>query len=243
MDSVAVNTTQNVVIDYQPAGLGNRILAGLLDLVFKWAYIVTMIIVLLATKAFDTGSTSGTVIIIIIVAIPYLFYDLLFEIFAQGQSLGKKIIKIKVVKLDGTQPSVGSFLLRWLIRFFEIDLIYGLIALISIAASKNKQRLGDMAAGTTVIIVRPAVTLKDTILQAEQKPEYKITFPQVANLTEKDIEIMKEVYDFYMKTGKTEGLNKLTDKIKSKAGIQTTMKDGELISTLMKDYNHYKFEE
>lgn len=243
MDSVAVNTTQNVVIDYQPAGLGNRILAGLLDMVFKWAYIITMIIVLFATKAFDTGSTTGTVIIIILVAMPYLFYDLLFEVFAQGQSLGKKIIKIKVVKLDGTQPSVGSFLLRWLIRFFEIDIIYGLVAVIAIAVSKNKQRLGDMAAGTTVIVVRPAVTLKDTILQAEQKPEYKVSFPQVANLTEKDMEIMKEVYDFYMKTGKTEGLTKLAEKVKAKAGIQTTMKDGELISTLMKDYNHYKFEE
>lgn len=243
MDSVAVNTTQNVVIDYQPAGLGNRILAGLLDMVFKWAYIITMIIVLFASDAFVTNGSTGTVIIIIVAALPYLFYDLLFEIFAQGQSLGKKIIKIKVVKLDGTQPSVGSFLLRWLIRFFEIDLIYGLVAIISIAASKNKQRLGDMAAGTTVIIVRPAVTLKDTILQAEQKPEYKITFPQVANLTEKDMEIMKEVYDFYMKTGKTDGLTKLTEKVKAKAGIQTTMRDGELISTLMKDYNHYKFEE
>lgn len=243
LESVAIHTTQNVVIDYQPAGLGNRILAGLLDAVFKWAYILTMIIVLLATKAFDTGSTTGTVIILLIVALPYLFYDLLFEIFMQGQTLGKKIIKTKVVKLDGTQPSVGSFLLRWLIRFFEIDLLYGLIAIISIAASKNKQRLGDMAAGTTVILVRPAVTLKDTILQTQQKPEYKITFKQVANLAEKDIEIMKEVFEFYMKTGKADVLAKLAEKVKTKAGIQTTMKDGELISTLMKDYNHYKFEE
>ncbi|MGZ3867089.1 MAG: RDD family protein [Bacteroidia bacterium] len=243
MDAVTINTTQNVVIDYQPAGLGNRILAGLLDMLFKWAYLITMIILLFTTKAFDSGSTTGTVILIIVLAIPYLFYDLLFEIFAQGQSLGKKIIKIKVVKLDGTQPSIGSFLLRWLIRFFEIDLIYGMIAIVSIAASKNRQRLGDMAAGTTVIVVRPALTLKDTILQAEQKSEYKITFPQVVNLTEKDIEIMKEVYDFYMKTGKTDGLNKLAEKVKTKAGIQTTMRDGELISTLMKDYNHYRFEE
>ncbi|MGZ3861987.1 MAG: RDD family protein [Bacteroidia bacterium] len=243
MDSVAVNTTQNVVIDYQPAGLGNRILAGLLDMIFKWAYILTMVIVLLATNVFDSRSTTGTVTIIFILAVPYVFYDLLFEIFAQGQSLGKKIMKIKVVKLDGTQPSVGSFLLRWLIRFFEIDLMSGVVAFVSIAASKNKQRLGDMAAGTTVIIVRPAVTLRDTILQAEQKTGYKISFPQVANLTEKDMEIMKEVYDFYMKTGKTEGLAKLAGKVKTKAGIQTNMRDGELISTLMKDYNHYKFEE
>ncbi len=243
LESVAIHTTQNVVIDYTPAGLGNRILAGLLDFVFKWAYIVTMIIVLLAAKAFDSKSETGTVILVIIIALPYLFYDLLFEIFMHGQTLGKKIIKIKVVKLDGTQPSVGSYLLRWLIRIFEIDLLYGLIAIISIAASKNKQRLGDMAAGTTVILVRPAVTLKDTILQTQQKTEYKIVFNQVANLVEKDIEIMKEVYEFYMQTGNTEALSKLTEKVKQKAGIQTDMKDGELISTLMKDYNHYKFEE
>jgi uncharacterized RDD family membrane protein YckC len=243
LESVAIHTTQNVVIDYTPAGLGNRILSGLLDFVFKWTYIVTMLVILLVTKAFDAKSETGIVVLIIIIALPYLFYDLLFEIFMQGQTLGKKIIKIKVVKLDGTQPSVSSYLLRWLIRIFEIDLLYGLLAIISIASSKNKQRLGDMAAGTTVILVRPEVTLKDTILQTQQKPEYKIIFNQVVNLAEKDIEIMKEVYEFYMQTGNTEALAKLTAKVKQKAGIQTTMKDGELISTLMKDYNHYKFEE
>ena len=186
---------------------------------------------------------SGSIVLLIVLALPYIFYDLLFEIFMHGQTIGKKIIKIKVVKLDGTQPSVGSFLLRWLIRIFEIDALYGVIAIVSIAGSKNRQRLGDMAAGTTVIVVKPAVTLKDTILQATQKKEYTISFPQVANLSEKDVEVMKEVYDFYLQTGKTEALAKLTEKVKAKTGISTDMKDGELISILMKDYNHFKFEE
>jgi uncharacterized RDD family membrane protein YckC len=243
LDSVAIHTTQNVVIDYQPAGLGNRILAGLLDFVFKFAYIITILILLVATKAFDTSGETPGIVLLIVLALPYIFYDLLFEIFMHGQTLGKKIIKIKVVKLDGTQPSVGSYLLRWLIRIFEIDLLYGVIAIVSIPGSKNRQRLGDMAAGTTVIVVKPVVTLKDTILQATQKKEYTISFPQVANLSEKDIEVMKEVYDFYMQTGKTEALAKLVEKVKTKTGINTDMKDGQLISTLMKDYNHFKFEE
>jgi uncharacterized RDD family membrane protein YckC len=243
LDSVAIHTTQNVVIDYQPAGLGNRILAGLLDFVFKFAYIITILILLVATKAFDTSGETPGIVLLIVLALPYIFYDLLFEIFMHGQTLGKKIIKIKVVKLDGTQPSVGSYLLRWLIRIFEIDLLYGVIAIVSIAGSKNRRRLGDMAAGTTVIVVKPVVTLKDTILQATQKKEYTISFPQVANLSEKDIEVMKEVYDFYMQTGKTEALAKLVEKVKTKTGINTDMKDGQLISTLMKDYNHFKFEE
>ncbi len=243
VESVAINTAQNVIIDYEPAGLGNRILAGLLDSVFKFAYIITWVIILISTKSFGMQGQTAIVILMVIIFLPLLFYDLLFEVFAQGQSLGKKIIKIKVVKLDGTQPSIGSYLLRWLIRIFEIDLLYGMVAIVAIASSKNKQRLGDMAGGTTVIQIRPAVTIKDTILQMQQKPDYKITFPQVTSLSEKDLEIMKEVLDFYKKTDNKEALVKLADKIKKKTGIQSTMREEEFITTLMKDYTHYKFEE
>lgn len=243
MESVAINTTQNVVIDYEPAGLGNRILAGLLDSLFKFAYIFFWVIVLLSTDAFGVKGESAVVILIVVIAAPLIFYDLLFEVFMHGQSLGKKIIKIKVVKLDGTQPSIGSYLLRWLIRLFEVDLLYGMVAIVAIASSKNKQRLGDMAGGTTVIRIRPAVTIKDTILQIQQKSEYKIVFSQVIMLSERDLEVMKEVLDFYKKTGNKEALVKLSDKIKKKTGIASTMAEDEFIDTLMKDYSHYKFEE
>lgn len=242
MDSVAINTAQNVVIDYEPAGLGNRILAALLDLLFKFAYIITWVIILVSTKAFGTEGTAA-ILVVVAIFLPILFYDLLFEIFANGQSLGKKIIKIKVVKLDGTQPSIGSFLLRWLLRIVEIDMLYGLIAIITIASSKNKQRLGDMAGGTTVIQIRPAVTIKDTILQIQQKEVYNVVFQQVASLTEKDMEIIKEVHDFYLKTGNREAMVKLSDKIKKKTGIISTMPEADFLATLLKDFNHYKFQE
>lgn len=243
MDSVAINTAQNVVIDYEPAGLGNRILAGMLDSAFKFAYIITWVIILISTSAFGVKGDTAVVILVVIIFLPLLFYDLLFEVFANGQSLGKKIIKIKVVKLDGTQPSIGSFLLRWLIRIFEIDLFYGMIAIVTIASSKNKQRLGDMAGGTTVIKIRPAVTIKDTILQMQEKQEYKVVFQQVALLTEKDMEIIKEVIDFFKKTKNKEALVRLSDKIKKKTGIVSTLPEDQFLETLLKDYNHYRFED
>lgn len=243
MESVSINTAQNVVIDYEPAGLGNRILAGLLDSAFKFAYILTWVIILISTEAFGVKGQTPMVILMVVIFLPLLFYDLLFEVFAQGQSLGKKIMKIKVVKLDGTQPSIGSYLLRWLIRIFEIDLLYGMVAIIAIASSKNKQRLGDMAGGTTVIRIKPAVTIKDTILQMHENAGYKIVFQQVALLTEKDIEIMKEVLEFYKKTNNKEAIIKLSDKIKKKTGLETTLSEPDFIDTLIKDYSHYKFDE
>jgi uncharacterized RDD family membrane protein YckC len=58
-----------------------------------------------------------------------------------GQSLGKKVVAIKVVKLDGTQPGIGSFILRSILRVIDIQLLNGLVALISVAASDKSQRL------------------------------------------------------------------------------------------------------
>ena len=71
--------------------------------------------------------------------------------------------------------NVLCFLQR-IFLYFCFSAFYVILRYFFFAASKNKQRLGDMAAGTTVILVRPAVTLKDTILQTQQKPEYKIVF-------------------------------------------------------------------
>ena len=244
MDSVVINTSQNVVIDYEPAGLGNRLLASILDILFKIGFIFTLSIIfsMLGIYSGRLNNSTSIVIFFTILVLPYLFYDLLFEIFMQGQTLGKKIMKIKVVKLDGTQPSVGSYLLRWLIRLFEIDIFQGLVAIVCVASSKNSQRLGDMAAGTTVILIRPAVTIKDTILQQQKHEEYKIVFNQVALLTDADMQLVKDVQDFFLETGIADALAKLAAKIKTKAGIVTDMKDGEFIATLLKDYNHHQLE-
>ena len=154
----------------------------------------------------------------------------------------KKIMKIKVVKLDGTQPSVGSYLLRWLIRLVEIDMCGGLIAMISIAVSKNSQRLGDMTAGTTVIHIKPAVTLQDTILQQEKHQAYNVVFKEISLLNDADMQLAKDVHDFYEKTDNNEPLGKLAKKIKDKTGIVTSLSDEEFIATLLKDYNHLQLE-
>ena len=52
----------------------------------------------------------------VILYLPFFFYDFLCEIFLNGQSIGKKILKIKVVKIDGTQPGLGSYFLRWIYK-------------------------------------------------------------------------------------------------------------------------------
>src|SRR3954464_13185132 len=109
METIKINTTQNVSLSYSAAGIGPRILASLLDVIFKYAY--TSIVTLIFSFAIARNSYSDTyedhenynmviVGLLILCLLPAAFYHLLSETFLNGQSFGKKILKIKVVKLN-----------------------------------------------------------------------------------------------------------------------------------------------
>ncbi len=247
MDVIKINTTQNVSLSYQAAGIGPRILAGLLDVIFKYAYstIVAVIFSIAIRKetysgAYEEHETYNQIIIglLILCLIPAAIYHLLCETFLDGQSFGKKIVKIKVVKLNGTQPNFGSYLIRSMFRIIDLPMV----ALITIAVSKNSQRFGDMIAGTSVIQLNRPVSLRDTILH-KQKPNYQIVYPQVAMMSDRDANTIKEVLDFSRLQDQPQHLALLSEKIRKKYGITGVPKDEELfLRTLLMDYSNYQFE-
>lgn len=247
MDTIKINTTQNVALDYTAAGVGNRLLAIIIDTVIKYAYVSILLYILfnvgtnsLYKYDYDGNETVNVfvLVVLIIILIPFTFYHLLSEMFLNGQSIGKRIMKIKVVKLNGTQPSVGSYIARSMFRLID-DSIVGLI---TIAVSKNSQRFGDMAAGTTVIELAKRVTLKDTILSM-QTSDYQIVYTQVALMNDTDINTIKEVLDFHSKQNQPKFLEALASKIKTKYAIQSSDQDNwNFLNTILKDYSHYQFE-
>ena len=243
MDSIKIETTQNVDLDYEAAGIGYRILATLLDGVFIGVY-VAIIFILCVSLGFNYFYESNQYLastLLIILGLPILLYHFLSETFMNGRSLGKKVVKIKVIKLDGTQPGVGSYLIRSLFRIIDIQLFNGLVALISVAASNQSQRLGDMAAGTTVIKLGSKLTLRDTILY-KQVNNYKIVFDQVALLSDRDIAIIKEILEHSILNNKPDNLGILAQKVKTKMGITSPLQHDEFLKTVLLDYSHYQFE-
>lgn len=247
MDTIKINTTQNVALTYSAAGVGPRILAGMLDGVFVFAY--TCIISFLFAFAirretysqdYESAETYNQIMIglLILFLLPAGLYHLLCETFLNGQSFGKKIVKIKVVKLDGTQPNFGSYLIRSMFRLIDRPMI----ALITVAVSQYSQRFGDMVAGTTVILLNRPITLQETILH-QQRPDYKIVYPQVALMSDADANTIREVMDFSIKQKQPQHLVMLRKKICEKYGI-TEVKQPELefFNTLLMDYTNYQFE-
>lgn len=153
MATIRIHTTQNVTLEYEVASIGSRIVATILDnLIFvAWAFAVGGLVTWLLGRHSEVAAwTMG-----VLIGLPFVFYHLACEVLFNGQSLGKKAQHLRVMRLDGTAPRLGDYFLRWLLRLVDFGFGSGLVAVITIALNGKGQRLGDLAAGTTVISVRP----------------------------------------------------------------------------------------
>jgi uncharacterized RDD family membrane protein YckC len=236
MDNLQIETSQNVNIEYETASIGDRILATLLDYLFFIGYILLIILIASLTRSFEEHPY-----IYMLFALPILFYDLLCEMFYEGRSFGKMIMKIKVVKLDGTRAGFGSYLIRWILRIIDTRLLSGGVALVAILANGKGQRIGDMAAGTTVIKIKQKVKLSDTILNAV-RPEYTVVFPEVNRLSDNDVSIIKEVIRMSIRTHNEDAIHKLALKTKSILEVKSDLPDKQFLMTVLEDYSHYSFD-
>jgi len=242
MVNLQINTTQNVNIQFNAASLGDRILAFILDFLLIAAYLFAVFYLAGAMGLLDQKMNQWSkAAIISLISLPALLYTLLSEFFMEGQTLGKKVMKVKVVKLDGYQASGLDYFTRWIFRLVDIFLGFGTggIAILSIALSKNSQRLGDMAAGTAVISLKDTYNISHTILE-EVSDYYQPHYPSVINLTDRDMQIIKDMFTIAQKKNDYPTMIKLREKIEKTTNTSKgTKTDYEFISIIIKDYSHF----
>lgn len=239
MQTVPIETAQNVTIEYETAGVGERILSALVDYIILFSY---AFLVLLGYFAAGNYLKNYSVAFFILAALPAFLYDLICETAMDGQSFGKKLIGIKVVKLDGSQPSLGSYLLRWILRIVDISFLAGSVAVLTILLNGKGQRLGDIAAGTTVIRLKQTVMISDTILVA-LGDDYRPVFPAAARLDDAVVTIIKETLEFDRKNRSAPSAYRILLKARSRLEevmkVSTDMEPKVFLETVLKDYNYY----
>jgi hypothetical protein len=174
--------------------------------------------------------------------IPIFFYDLICESLWQGKTIGKYFMKIRVLRVDGTEPTFVHYFLRWIFRPIEIWICTGGIAAISIFINGKGQRIGDLAAGTSVVSLRDEVKLSDTLLTGYPE-NYQPEFIEVNNLNDNDIKILKDI----LKANKLPDIPsvvidanyKAKSIIEAKMGIKSEKQPLDFINKVIYDYNYY----
>jgi len=237
MSNLQVNTTQNVNLSYTIVSIGERILAFFIDafILYLYAYLVELIGDAIGYIYEDRWTQRGLMSLIFLPAMGYsLFMHSLFN----GRTVGKMLLKIRVVRLDGSPVHWSNYLVRWMLRLVDIWIFLGSIGLLSILFSDRRQRVGDAAAGTVVISTKNKTKVSHTILE-EVTDTYEPKFTNVTLLTDKDVRLIKDTYLIAKKSNDFKTLKTLRDKVESILGTKSELYDRQYIDTILKDYNFY----
>jgi len=235
MDEFQIETAQNISINQHVANLGTRIGSYLIDFLIMISYVI---VVLFIINSLHLSKQFNIYLTYTLLLLPVFFYSLFFETLFNGQSPGKMLTNIRVVKKDGSKPTFGSFLMRWVLRIIDIQLASGAVAIFTILLNGKGQRLGDLAAGTTVITERHKINLKNTIL-TDLEIDYKPSYSQVTLLSDSDIQTIKNLYQKSVRRGDHNIILRLYDKIIKITAIKTEQKPIEFVETVIKDYNFF----
>jgi uncharacterized RDD family membrane protein YckC len=256
MSLVKINTAFNVDVEFEIAEFHKRLLAYFIDFAILIIYLFSFKYLMYGGLELTFDRNIG--LDILVISLPMLLYSLLFELWMNGQTIGKKILNIRVVSLDGGEPTLGQYILRWITKFFEWPFLFGFISfsftsligytiftallgivvVIIIAVTAKNQRLGDLIAGTVVVNTRTKLSVEDTIFMNVVSTDYKVTFPNVMRLSDRDINTIKGVLQQAQKSNNYDMCNRVSYKVKDVLNITTDMYPDQFLEKLLEDYNY-----
>ena len=239
MDTIDLRTSQHVTISYAPASTVDRVVAFVLDwLLVSVSYWVLASI--LGTLFYLIGESGGRTL-----SLGYIFYLLSYfflnEWLSNGQTVGKRIMQLRVVRLDARPLGASDVLLRTVFTLVDSLFCLGLLAILLIAGTERRQRLGDLAANTTVLkIARSDRFSLDSILSIKSLDDYDVQYPQVTRLGENDMLVVKSAlvrYRRYPNRAHAEAVDLLVRRLAGQLDIPVPKTARpEFLRTLLEDY-------
>jgi uncharacterized RDD family membrane protein YckC len=214
-DQLNIETPEQVDLRFPVAGIGSRFVALLVDhLIQTLSYVLIFIVLGLiasgataehvakSTVGLDTAGKWFVAVVIFINFCLIWGYFALFEAFWHGQTPGKHLMKLRVIKDSGRQITLFEALARNLLRF--IDYLPGmyLVGVITMLCNRKNKRLGDLAAGTLVVHeIRADDRSSDAFLSGEnffakQEPTSDTAPPDdaIARLEPADLHVMETFF-------------------------------------------------
>lgn len=260
MSTIKIPTPFNIDLEFAAADSGIRLLAYILDFIIR---IIAVFGLVFLVARLNLPEQVDTIVNVLFIFIPFTLYYLLSEIFMDGQTLGKKIVKIKVRNLSGNAPSLDQYIIRNLFRLIESPaMIFAVLAyltqvdrissfgfmlfvlcpavipLVFLIKTKYNQRLGDVVANTIVISSKKSQPLTNTIFREITDANYQVQFPQIMRINDKDLNKIKDLLDRATQNIDVTLADRVAERIQQVLGIQTQMNSLEFLETILNDYNY-----
>jgi uncharacterized RDD family membrane protein YckC len=236
MRTLEILTTQNVTIEYPLAGVQERFIAFILDVIF--IFILSLVLYFSFVLVMPVSMTTKAPYFSIYPT--FIFYSLLSELI-NGRSWGKSITGLKIVKVNGNEVKTADSIARWIFRVIDIYLSLGGIGIFLITSTIRSQRLGDIVANTAVIKIKPGENPKlSQIEKIRSLKDYSPVYRQVVQMNESQmvqIKSMLEEIKKYPNKSHQEALVELTNVVCERLGVVKGEKsDSQFLQQLINDY-------
>jgi uncharacterized RDD family membrane protein YckC len=189
-----VDTPENIELAYDVAGIGSRFVAAIVDsLIIVVAQVLLLYLMGLGLGALDAGES---VVVAVGAALSFLMlwgYYIVFELLWSGQSPGKRLAGLRVVREGGRPITFLAAAIRNLIRIIDfLPALYG-VGVVVMFIDRRARRLGDLAAGTLVVKERPRLTLASLTAAAPEAPaETELTLANIHLVDQRDYTLVQE---------------------------------------------------
>ena len=243
-------SSQYVLIDFEAASVFQRIGAYILDTIILSVY---LFIAMMSIQFDDLFTDFGTwmFMTLLLVKLPWILYQPVMEYITGGQTIGKMVVGIRVLKLNGHRVGFKEVMTRWFFRgdFLWISANYYILLLpfmniidtFICGLSINNQRIGDSLAGTIVVKSKStqSYSLND-VLKIQTNENFTPTYPQVVRFTDEDMIYIKNCIQ-QLKRHKNKDLEVLISKIATESarlmGLEQAPKEHtKFLETLLNEY-------
>lgn len=256
MSIIQIDTVFNIDLEFEMAPFHKRLFAYIIDFAILILYLYSM--QYFFEKGLGQSLADSKVFNLLLISLPMFFYSLIAEVLLNGQTIGKKIMKVRVISLEGGEPTLGQYILRWITKFFEWPFLFGYVAfsaesvfvyiiftgilgiavVICITVTAKNQRLGDISAGTVLVKTKTDFNVNDTVFMDISNNNYKVVFPEVMKLTDNDINTIKTVLTQARKRNNLDISRRVEYKIKDVLNIHSNMYTLDFLEKLLEDYNY-----
>lgn len=264
MSIVRVATNFNIDIEFTAPPFYRRLMAWVIDIIILFIYTIIarrFFVWFVGSFGWEEEYVVMFYAVYMLLLLPFILYHVVLEATMNGQSIGKKIMKMKVVSENGGRPSLSQLIIRWLIRTsdytliillvlfansqgtgFKVDWLLGIaIALLFtdliLVNTRNHQRLGDILAHTVLINEKQNEKITDTVF-LEVSDQYVPQYPQIMQLSDRDINALKGIIDAARKHKDHQIAIMAAEKIKAHLKIDTHLDPEQFLEVLLKDYNY-----
>jgi uncharacterized RDD family membrane protein YckC len=264
MAAIKVPTSFNIDVEFEIPEFYRRLIALLIDILIMYFYLRIALefykSIARSSNFMDPDTGYNLQALGLLLFLPILIYHVVLEITMNGQSVGKKIMALRVVNENGGRASISQFLIRWLLRDIwfllllaigmqgsgqgaeSVFIILGVIAffiteIVLVVSSKKGQRIGDILAHTILIRTNKQSSIEETVFQ-EVADNYTPSFPQIMQLSDRDINAIKSILETARRKGDIDMAAAASEKIKAHLKIDSPMSPFEFLDILLKDYNY-----